>query len=134
MLTDHRYFLFQATLIPVHCLRCAPSSPLAPSWRSQIESSLVVFDDMRSMNSSSAKCHDVIISLCGAHLSNYNRHRAASGNEGGTVNMADVAGGADAAMWMAGSAPTVINADIWLGSLDNNGDWDGSFLEGGSGL
>lgn len=62
------YFLFQAILIPVICLRNAPFSPSAPSWKEQILSALAVISDMSRLNSAASRCHATIINLCGAYL------------------------------------------------------------------
>ncbi|KAL1297482.1 hypothetical protein AAFC00_005004 [Neodothiora populina] len=107
------YFLFQAVLIPVHCLRSKPQSPLALGWRLQIEATLEVIQSMTSMNPSAGKCRDVILSLCGSHLRDSN-------TEMYDPSMASIFEPTwDATSWMAGCAPTLINEDLWAGSLDH---------------
>ncbi|KAM0419174.1 hypothetical protein ACHAPD_002726 [Fusarium lateritium] len=62
------YFLFHATLIPVHCLRQNPHHALAPDWRSQIQASLTVMGGMAEVNPNSSKCRDITLKLCWPHL------------------------------------------------------------------
>ncbi|KAM0495502.1 hypothetical protein ACHAP8_008096 [Fusarium lateritium] len=62
------YFLFHATLIPVHCLRQNPHHALAPDWRSQIQASLTVMGGMAELNPNSSKCRDITLKLCWPHL------------------------------------------------------------------
>lgn len=62
------YFLFQATLIPVVCLRNEPQSPLAADWRNQISQALQTISSMTRLNSTAARCHEVVVKLCGAYL------------------------------------------------------------------
>ncbi|KAL7933866.1 fungal-specific transcription factor domain-containing protein [Trichoderma chlorosporum] len=62
------YFLFQAALIPCICLQNEPSSSYAPDWRDQIITSLKVIAALVPVNPSARRCHQVIVSLCGAHL------------------------------------------------------------------
>ncbi|KAF2184731.1 hypothetical protein K469DRAFT_579204 [Zopfia rhizophila CBS 207.26] len=68
------YFLFQATLIPLHCLRQKPQNPLGRGWRTQIRSSLAVMDAMVDLNPNSSKCRDVTLRLCGANLYGEDEH------------------------------------------------------------
>ena len=63
-----RYFLFHATLIPVHCLRHNPQHSLARDWRKQILSSLAVMSDMADLSPNSGKCHEITVKLCWPHL------------------------------------------------------------------
>ena len=63
-----RYFLFHATLIPVHCLRNNPQHALASDWRAQIRSSLAVMDAMQDLSPNSGKCREVSLKLCWPHL------------------------------------------------------------------
>jgi transcriptional regulatory protein GAL4 len=67
-LTKHRYFLFQASLVPVFCLRNAPLSENAGSWRLDIEVALNVIESMFLINSSSLMCYDTIYNLYGEYL------------------------------------------------------------------
>ncbi|KAL4904290.1 hypothetical protein BDW74DRAFT_178870 [Aspergillus multicolor] len=62
------YFLFQAILIPVICLRNDPQSPLAQGWRTQIIQAVEVLESMALMNPSARRCLGVIRELCGAYL------------------------------------------------------------------
>ncbi|KAK2765123.1 lactose regulatory protein lac9 and GAL4-like protein [Arachnomyces sp. PD_36] len=62
------YFLFQAVLIPVICLRNDPQSPLALRWRDQIMKAMRVIESMVLLNPTAKRCLDVIQSLCGAYL------------------------------------------------------------------
>ncbi|KAH6703190.1 transcriptional regulatory protein GAL4 [Leptodontidium sp. MPI-SDFR-AT-0119] len=62
------YFLLQASLIPIHCLRHNPSHPDSASWRSQILTSLNIINAMKEINPSAPKCRDVIHRLCGRSL------------------------------------------------------------------
>lgn len=64
----HRYFLFHATLIPIHCLRHNPQHELAPGWRSQIRSSLAVMESMADLSPNSSKCRDISLKLSWPHL------------------------------------------------------------------
>ncbi|RDW73629.1 hypothetical protein BP5796_07071 [Coleophoma crateriformis] len=62
------YFLFQASLLPIFCLRNMPLSENALSWRQDIELALNVIESMFAINSSSLKCYDTIHNLCGDYL------------------------------------------------------------------
>lgn len=62
------YFLFQAILIPVICLRNNPQSPLALNWRDQIFEAMTVIESMAQLNPTAKRCLGVIRSLCGAYL------------------------------------------------------------------
>lgn len=62
------YFLFQAVLIPVICLRNEPQSPLAMVWRDQISEATAVIESMAELNPTAQRCLGVIRSLCGAYL------------------------------------------------------------------
>jgi transcriptional regulatory protein GAL4 len=62
------YFLFQAILIPVICLRNEPQSIQAMSWRDQIFRASQVIADMAKLNPAAIRCHNTITSLCGAYL------------------------------------------------------------------
>lgn len=62
------YFLFQASLIPVMCLRNDPVSPQADSWRSQIQLCISVLESMKPINPASQECHRMIMRLCSAYL------------------------------------------------------------------
>ncbi|KAK5557104.1 hypothetical protein LTR46_004915 [Exophiala xenobiotica] len=62
------YFLLQAALIPIHCLRRNPMHTDAPSWRKQVFTALNVINAMTNLNSSATKCRDIIYRLCGDSL------------------------------------------------------------------
>ncbi|KAL2838440.1 fungal-specific transcription factor domain-containing protein [Aspergillus pseudoustus] len=62
------YFLFQAILIPVICLRNDPRSPLAEGWRGQILQAVEVLESMAVLNPTAQRCLGVIQSLCGNYL------------------------------------------------------------------
>lgn len=62
------YFLFQASLIPVVCLRNEPYSLPAGEWRSLIISALQSISDMVRINSVASRYHGVIMKLCGTYL------------------------------------------------------------------
>lgn len=62
------YFLFQAILIPVICLRNEPYYPIAAGWRDQILAALETISDMIRLNSAASRCHAVVMKLCGAYL------------------------------------------------------------------
>lgn len=62
------YFLFQAVLIPVVCLRNDSYCELAPSWRDDILVALNTMTDMNRLNPAASRCHDAVIKLCGAYL------------------------------------------------------------------
>ncbi|KAF4968338.1 hypothetical protein FSARC_4284 [Fusarium sarcochroum] len=68
------YFLFHATLIPVHCLRQNPHHSLAADWRSQIQASLIVMGAMAELNPNSSKCRDITLKLCWPHLDEDGSH------------------------------------------------------------
>ncbi|ETN45964.1 uncharacterized protein HMPREF1541_00146 [Cyphellophora europaea CBS 101466] len=62
------YFLFQAILIPVICLRNDPLAEAAPVWRQQILSALAVMLDMSRLNSAATRCHSTVLNLVGGWL------------------------------------------------------------------
>ncbi|KAK5560495.1 hypothetical protein LTR46_000803 [Exophiala xenobiotica] len=62
------YFVFQATLIPVICLRNEPHSALASGWRAQVFNALETISDMTRLNSAAARCYNIITKLCGGYL------------------------------------------------------------------
>ena len=68
MLTQRRYFLFHATLIPLHCLRHNPQHSFASDWQSQIRSSVAVMDAMTELSPNSSKCRDICLELSWPHL------------------------------------------------------------------
>lgn len=67
-INQYRYFLFQAALIPCICLRNSPHSPQASEWRSQILTTLSTISSLAPVNSSSPRCHQVILKLCDQFL------------------------------------------------------------------
>ncbi|OAP55368.1 hypothetical protein AYL99_10341 [Fonsecaea erecta] len=62
------YFLLQAALIPIHCLRRNPNHADASSWRNQILTALSIINAMNDLNPSAPKCRDIIHRLCGESL------------------------------------------------------------------
>ncbi|KAJ0323962.1 hypothetical protein COL5a_008082 [Colletotrichum fioriniae] len=62
------YFLFQAALIPCICLRNDPASPNARDWQEQIMTTTRCIAALAPVNSSSSRCYQVIIDLCGRFL------------------------------------------------------------------
>lgn len=62
------YFLFQAIMIPMICLRNDPLAPTAVNHRDQILDALDVILDMSRVNPSAQRCHDSIMKLCGFYL------------------------------------------------------------------
>lgn len=62
------YFLLQAALIPIHCLRRDPSHADAGHWRSQVMTALNVITAMNNINPSAQKCRDIFYRLCGDSL------------------------------------------------------------------
>jgi hypothetical protein len=62
------YFIFQAVLIPVICLRNQPQSSAASSWLAQVTTAIHVIESMAQLNPSAQRCLGVIRSLCGAYL------------------------------------------------------------------
>lgn len=62
------YFLFQATMIPMICLRNDPLAPSAVNHRDQILDALDVIADMSRLNMTAQRCHDIIMKLCGFYL------------------------------------------------------------------
>jgi hypothetical protein len=64
----HRYFLFQAALIPCICVRNDPAHEFSADWRAQIAMTLKTIAAMVPFNTSSIRCHQTIIELCGRFL------------------------------------------------------------------
>ncbi|KAJ5995993.1 hypothetical protein N7522_007653 [Penicillium canescens] len=62
------YFLFQAVLIPVICLRNDPQCALATGWRDQITQAMHVLESMTRLNPTASRCLGVIRSLCGSYF------------------------------------------------------------------
>ncbi|KZL70749.1 fungal specific transcription factor domain-containing protein [Colletotrichum incanum] len=62
------YFLFQAALIPCICLRNDPNSSNAADWREQVTTTIRCIIALAPVNSSSLRCYQVIIDLCGRFL------------------------------------------------------------------
>lgn len=101
-----------------------PQHVQASGWRAQIRDALEVVESMKGINPVSSKSRDVITSLCGDNLQDPDSPplQYVSSNTSERAR--------DATVWMAGCAPTLINEDLWAGSLDNSipdfefGDWD----------
>jgi len=62
------YFLFQAVMIPVICLRNDPQAVIAFSWREQIRKSIETLREMVAMSSAAERCLGAIDVLCGGLL------------------------------------------------------------------
>lgn len=62
------YFLFQAVLIPVICLRNDPQGSLAARWREQIHQAMRVLDSMSILNPTAIRCLSVLRDRCGTYL------------------------------------------------------------------
>ncbi|RDL37432.1 uncharacterized protein BP5553_04865 [Venustampulla echinocandica] len=62
------YFLFQAAMIPVICLRNDPQAEAALRWRDQIRKSTLTLKNMTDLNPAAGKCLEVIDVICGAFL------------------------------------------------------------------
>lgn len=62
------YFLFQAILIPVICLRNDPQGELATGWRDQIKQAMAVLESMAPLNPTALRCLNVIRDRCGTYL------------------------------------------------------------------
>lgn len=62
------YFLFQAVMIPVICLRNDPQADAASGWRDQIQMSISTLSDMVMLSAAAEKCLGVISTLCGELL------------------------------------------------------------------
>ncbi|KAL7941883.1 fungal-specific transcription factor domain-containing protein [Trichoderma barbatum] len=113
------YFLFQAALIPCICLQNEPSSSHAPDWRDQILASLKAIAALAPVNPSARRCHQVIASLCGAHL-NSSTVLPEDADAGGiaTLQPEDV-GGAHGGSYRPGSDA---DGDKPMMSADNSND------------
>jgi len=114
----------------VHCLRRNPKHPLAPDWRAQVQTTLDVVEAMNDMNSSSLKCRDVILGLCGSGL-----HDQPSPQDYGS-GFTESASTKDAYTWTAGADPTIGGYNEWCDWLSQTntgtsawaptsvGDWE----------
>lgn len=81
------YFLFQAVLVPVICLRNDSHSPHAQGWRDHILLALGVIPDMARLNSAATRCHATITKLCGSYLAADNTHWQSPTNESPQTQM-----------------------------------------------
>lgn len=63
------YFLFQAVLIPIVCLRNNPNSDMARGWRAQIQESTRVLESMIRLNPTANRCLRVVIYLTQPYIS-----------------------------------------------------------------
>ncbi|KAL7930663.1 fungal-specific transcription factor domain-containing protein [Trichoderma chlorosporum] len=64
------YFLFQAVLIPIVCLRNNPRSDLAGTWRDQIQESIRTLESMMRLNPTASRCLRIVSSLTESYISN----------------------------------------------------------------
>ncbi|KAL1885445.1 hypothetical protein Plec18167_000939 [Paecilomyces lecythidis] len=62
------YFLFQAVLIPIYCLRNDPQCAQAVEWREQISRAMRVIESMSRLNDTASRCLEKIRSVCGPYL------------------------------------------------------------------
>ena len=62
------YFLFQAVLIPVVCLRNDPQELRATEWVEQILEAMRTLESMAILNPTALRCLSVIKALCGTYL------------------------------------------------------------------
>lgn len=62
------YFLFQAVMIPVICLRNNPQAEAASGWRDQIRRTILAIRDMVPLSAAAEKCLSVIDTPCGELL------------------------------------------------------------------
>ncbi|KAL4938252.1 hypothetical protein BDV06DRAFT_215256 [Aspergillus oleicola] len=81
------YFLFQAVLIPVICLRNEPQSHLAQSWRDQVLTAVEVLESMSGLNSTARRCLRVIEGLCGGYLRPPTGFQGADGEGEGDIGV-----------------------------------------------
>ena len=79
------YFLLQAALIPVHCLRRKPSHRDASSWITQVRTALDIINAMVDINPSAPKCRDIIRRLCGDSLGHTSVHEQVHPNTAPTA-------------------------------------------------
>ncbi|PON22589.1 fungal specific transcription factor domain-containing protein [Trichoderma gamsii] len=64
------YFLFQAVLIPIVCLRNNPQSDLAGAWRDQVHESTRILESMMRLNPTASRCLRIVTSLAQPYISN----------------------------------------------------------------
>ncbi|KAJ5292303.1 uncharacterized protein N7443_008256 [Penicillium atrosanguineum] len=64
------YFLFQAILIPVICLRNNPQEFRAIEWVEQIQEAMRILESMAILNPTALRCLSVIKARCGTYLEN----------------------------------------------------------------
>lgn len=62
------YFLFQAVLIPIYCLRNDPQCAAADEWREQIGQAMRTIESMSLIIESAALFLEKIRSVCGKYL------------------------------------------------------------------
>lgn len=62
------FFLFQAVIIPVVSLRNEPQSENADDWRQQVRQAARTLEDMVHVNTTAARCLQVVSRLCGPFL------------------------------------------------------------------
>ncbi|KAL0934332.1 C6 transcription factor [Colletotrichum truncatum] len=150
------YFLFQAALIPCICLRNDPNSPNAADWRQQVTTTTRCIAALAPVNSSSSRCYQVIIDLCGRFLDSAVVTRALAPPAAEETQSTPGFGGADALqsapepidespqtqinsvfsmMWPnvppMEAADVVMGDDAWMEFLKGgaNGDGDGMWFE-----
>jgi mannosyl-oligosaccharide alpha-1,2-mannosidase len=111
-----RYFLFHATLIPIHCLRHNPHHVLAGDWRARIRSSLAIMDAMTELSPNSGKCREISLKLCWPHLQDDRDATLYGGGDGEQAAEAFIPSLGDA------EAASMLNGyDAWCGLMRGNG-------------
>ena len=139
----NRYFIFQASLIPVHCLRRNPQHSDADDWCNQIHATLEVVESMKALNSASSKCRDVIRRLCGTSLNFRGQERdvTSTGARQGSPTSKDATDSYSMTNWITEVDTAIYEYDACcdrissatMGSIDSMGigvqDWDWGLLE-----
>jgi transcriptional regulatory protein GAL4 len=90
------YFLFQAILIPIVCLRNNPHSEIASEWREQVLEAIRILESMIELNPTANRCLRVVRSLTQAYIA------ADEGTDGPTQeSLEDQLNGLYPMMWPA---------------------------------
>jgi hypothetical protein len=113
------YFLLQAALIPVHCLRKNPTHPSAGSWISQVRSALDVINAL-TLNPSAQKCRDIIYRLCGESLND--------GSRGSNQYTADFSQAESYPYEIPATDQKDMNIDSWMTEIDTAIDGYDSYV------
>jgi transcriptional regulatory protein GAL4 len=113
------YFLLQAALIPVHCLRKHPTHPSAGSWIGQVRSALDVINAL-TLNPSAQKCRDIIFRLCGESLND--------GSRGSNQYSAELSQADSYPYEMPPTDQKDMNIDSWMTEIDTAIDGYDSYV------